>query len=154
MIQRIQSLFLLLAAICPALLFLLPFAGFQRDQHHNDLLVCGITGLEGDAAAHGVTTLPTIIVTGLCVLLPLYVIFQYRKRILQIKLSKLAIFLNAGLMVLMFAMADKVSTMLSNSERMYSVGAIFPVLAIIFLILSIRFIRKDEELVRSADRIR
>jgi hypothetical protein len=154
MIQRIQSLFLLLAAVCPALLFLLPYAGFQLDGRHHDLLVCGLTGTEGTGATEGVMSLPTIAVTILCVLIPLYVIFLYRKRLLQIKLAKLTIFLNAGLMVLMFAVADKVSVMLSGSDRSYSLGAVFPIFAIIFLILAIRSIRKDEELVRSADRIR
>lgn len=154
MIQRIQSLFLLLAAICPALLFLLPFAGYQRESEHVNLFVCGLSGAQGDTASEGVTVLPSIVLTAFCIFLPIYIIFLYRKRMLQIKLSRLAIFMNAGLIVLMFTMADKVSLMLSGSDRTFSLGAMFPILTIIFLFLAIRFIRKDEELVRSADRIR
>lgn len=154
MIQRIQSLFLLLAAICPALLFIFPFAGYLRDTERTDLFVCGLSGDQGTTASEGVTVLPAILLTILCILLPLYIIFLYRKRLLQIKLSRLAIFLNSGLIVLMFTMSDKVSMMLSGAERSFGIGGVFPVITIIFLFLAIRFIRKDEELVRSADRIR
>lgn len=154
MIQRIQSLFLLLASVCVGLLFFLPYAGFVRNGDQFNLLVTGVYEAKGALASHPVNPLPTIILTALCVLLPIYIIFLYRKRMNQIKLSRLCIFLNSGLLVMMFVWMDKLALSISNSVKSYQLGFAFPVLAIIFLFLAIRGVKKDEALIRSADRIR
>jgi ABC-type proline/glycine betaine transport system permease subunit len=49
---------------------------------------------------------------------------------------------------------QKVALLNQFNPDNYGIGALLPSLAILFLILAIRGIRKDENLVRSADRLR
>lgn len=154
MIQRIQSIFLLLAAICTSVVFFIPYAGINSEKGHYDVLACAVHVTEGTETANEVNTLPTAALTTVTALLPIFIVFLFRKRLLQIKLSRLAIFLNSGLLALMFVYADNIGRQISGSSTSYQAGFIFPVLAIIFLFIAIKYVKKDEALVRSADRIR
>jgi hypothetical protein len=82
-------------------------------------------------------------------------IFLYRKRKLQIKLG----LLTALLIVLHYITAAVyINTFLAKLSDEYVIhmqlGIIFPVIALIFDLLAVLRIKKDEKLVRSLDRIR
>jgi len=145
MIQRIQSVFLLLASIAFWSLFKLPFAlsnktasPFFEDQvlnlnDHTVLLVLCILG--------GILTAVSI--------------FLFNNRKLQLRLGILnsifSIFLIAVAVWLVFSEAPAIDSSLEISDQ---IGLYMPVVSLIFIILANYFIKKDENLVRSADRLR
>jgi hypothetical protein len=89
------------------------------------------------------------------VLIPVITIFLYNNRPMQMKLSRLSIvliILSVVLTIILF-MQDYRNIAI-GTEVTIEYGYVLPVLAILFLVLALRYIRKDEKLVRSADRLR
>jgi uncharacterized membrane protein YhdT len=85
----------------------------------------------------------------------LFIIFQYKKRMLQVKLSGLNYLLLSGVLVAYYLTIKEDNGLLTDPGRgQFLIGFYVPVIAILLNFLVIRFIRKDEALVRSVDRIR
>jgi len=80
--------------------------------------------------------------------------FKYKKRVLQIRLGRMNILLLLTLIVLSFVYIDFVEAQLFKDIDYYREGIFFPFVSIILIFLANRAIRRDERLVRSADRIR
>ncbi len=145
MIQRIQTIFLLLAAIAFFLLFQFPFA------------VSNIAnpGILADKDFDIFDNIVLIVLTALGGLIALIAIFLYKNRPLQIRLSYLVIILGIILIlvaaILFYNEAANIMDKVGISDGL---GLFMPVLAFIFGFLAARYIRKDEKLVRSADRLR
>ena len=90
-------------------------------------------------------------------MVPLVVVFMFKKRQLQIKLSQLNLVIQAALVAATLFIIDGVATELTMEGEPiveYEAGAFLTIVPIVFLYLAIRFIKKDEALVRAADRIR
>lgn len=85
----------------------------------------------------------------------LFSIFKYRNRMTQVKLNALFSLLVAATLIGVVILALK-SNALFAPERQgnYLLGFYLPIVAMLNNFLANRFIRKDEALVRSADRIR
>lgn len=157
MIQRIQSIWLLLAAIATCLLFFFPVATCHSDTIWYDFYIYGLntppTGVEvlyKDFLKY--VMIVTVLVTALT---PLATIFLYKNRPRQIYLSRLAILLNVVLLIAFFVLSDSFATATGCPSFRYGYVALcMPVLSIVFLFLAMRGIKKDERLIRSADRIR
>ncbi|MBI5219932.1 MAG: DUF4293 domain-containing protein [Bacteroidia bacterium] len=149
MIQRIQTLFLLLAALAFVLLFFTPLASLRVNSQDYVFTTSGIRSV-APVTNLGISTIPLLalhmILTAIC----LVTIFLYKKRPLQVKMCFLGLVLSLGLMALIFFHIISVQT----NEIKYSWPLILPPLAIGFILLAYRGIRKDEKLVRSLDRIR
>ena len=165
MIQRIQSLWLLLASLLACLLFFFPVATFTPDPQYANAhaVIFGFYayGLDYSPAFSEMLNglyapllkYTLIAVVLVCAVTPFVTIFMYRNRPRQIQLSRLTMLLNAALMVAFFLLSDffaKEKLSLVN----YGIGIYIPIAALVLLWLSIRFIKKDDKLVRSADRIR
>ena len=91
----------------------------------------------------------------LVALVALFSIFKYTNRLLQIKLGALISFLILLLMMLIYYLFTRAnSIILPNQQGEFLYGFYMPAIALIFNFLANRFIRRDEKLVRSADRIR
>ena len=91
----------------------------------------------------------------LAVLLPTLIVFFYKNRKLQMKLARISIVLIVLIIALTIILfVQSFGSVPIGTEVTVEFGYLSPVLAIIFLILALRFIRKDEKLVRSADRLR
>lgn len=143
MIQRIQSIFLLLASGACFSLFGLPVADTETVQPESALF-----------ADQEFTLLDNpilMILIGLAGLLLLGGIFLYKNRKLQATLSKLSIAIITGGIGLGFY---ELSTDVAQDDATFASGTLFPVIAIILAYLANVFINKDEKLVRSADRLR
>jgi hypothetical protein len=147
MIQRIQTVFLLLAALIAVALFIVPIEVYSSatESFSYTLLPFGVK--EGTSP----------IIYGLfaansgVLIFALAAIFQYKNRKRQLKTSRMLLLLSAMQMGLMFVFS------LYNAEgftKSYTWAAYLPVGTIIFALLAGVFIKKDEALVRSADRIR
>jgi len=83
----------------------------------------------------------------------LIAIFLYKNRNLQIRLCNLAMLITCGFIGLLIFAADSISSGM-NQVIHYSFGTYLPMLEVILFFLAARQIKKDEELVRSADRLR
>ena len=154
MIQRIQSIYLLLAGIFAALAFATPCALFTGAQPDATCTLYGCHYVTSPATEElfsypfGVT-----LMTALCMALPLIIIFGYKNRKRQISHVNLAMLLvvawYAVCAAYCFAAASR-----TGFEVAPSYGLAFPARSLLALYLAKRGIKHDEALVRAADRIR
>lgn len=155
MIQRIQSVFLFLAVVFAGLLFVCPIASFD---YGNDVMTLTILNVENqqDAMYFSSTyTLPLLVVTILMIVVPLFTIFKFKNRNLQLKLSSLTVFLNAvfcGLIFLYYA--SNIQKTIVSETVTYMFGAYIPLINMVLAVLAMRWIKKDIELIKSVDRLR
>lgn len=158
MIQRIQTLYLSFALIASALLFAFPLAQFFGE---NGAYIFSITGLknmvpDGTNPFNSMVFLPLIVVAAGLVLLTLFTIFQYKNRAYQIKLTNAGVLASIALIIGIFflyiPMIEKKITI--TPYYLDSIGVYFPLVALVFMVLANRAIKRDEKLVRSADRLR
>jgi len=155
MIQRIQTIYLLVAFIASVLIFFFPLATYLSDLAYIKFWVYDIQDMvPSNEPLYGfLFNLPFIIICALIIFLIIFTIFKYKKRLLQMRLVNFAILLDIVMVVLMFFYTDKISKDVAVDTK-YEIGSVFPLIALVFLVLALRGIRKDEKLVRSADRLR
>lgn len=157
MLQRIQTLFLLGVVICNLITIFVPV--WTINNGPEDLAQAMIIT---DTATDDVPgTVNNFILLGMILfstILTLFVIFQYKNRKLQIKLGLLNILLLIGYIVLVALKTREIEPFYAmfapESELSYGVGYFLPIFAIVLNLLASRYIKKDEELVRSMDRMR
>lgn len=142
MIQRIQTIFLLLASASFGGLFLLPLA--TSDQPTTMFLSDRVYDITDHPALLGLTLLGVV--------LGLIAIFLFKKRPAQVKLGYMVIVLAILLPLAAFLlfMNESAAAVQVSDEP----GMILPAGAILFGALAVHFIRKDEKLVKSMDRLR
>lgn len=138
MIQRIQTVWLLLAAVFAAVTFQFPF--YVGDYKLDD--IPATVNLDADFDIW--ITLLTVITGGLAFVN----IFFFGNRKLQLRLSVLGILLSIGVLVLYFLQIENFN---SGSITLW---CIFPFGVLGFYILALKGIRKDQQLLRSLDRFR
>ena len=143
MIQRIQSIYLLLAGASVLSLFALPLANSKKDIAASTLFQDSIFNLQDHIAL--------LVLFALGGGLALLSIFLFNNRKLQIKL-------NQGVLFLLVAGIGLAAFLLFNDNTIekaqLDLGTFAPLLGFIFTTLGIRSIKKDEKLVSSADRLR
>ncbi|WP_299226691.1 DUF4293 domain-containing protein [uncultured Psychroserpens sp.] len=136
MLQRIQTVYLLIATISSAgLIFVFHLWTNISDEPvfaQDDYLYFGL--FLGSA------------------LLSLISIFSYKNRKSQFVLGRLNIILNFILLGLFVYQSLNISGETNVSEK--GIGILLPILSIVFLVLANKAIKKDEELVKSVDRLR
>jgi hypothetical protein len=147
MIQRIQTLYLLVSAILTVFLFFLPFAEIAKDGVIYLFNFRGIM-LNGQITENGIAI---SVLIGIIVTLHGFAILSYKKRIRQIRLIVFVILLMLGLFGMFFFFTN---FSFSEAQISYQVSMVFPLVAVILDYLAIRAIGKDEALIRSIDRIR
>jgi ABC-type transport system involved in cytochrome c biogenesis permease subunit len=82
-------------------------------------------------------------------------ITKFKNRLLQIKLGALSSFLMAALLLTCLYLANEGEQQLNPSQQgNYVIGFFLPAAGLMFNLLANRFIRRDEMLVKSADRLR
>jgi len=145
MIQRIQTIFLLLAALAFFSLFGLDFLSsnvdtkyFLEDKFFDIQDHIALTVL---AALGGALALATI--------------FLFKNRPLQMRFGYLVMLLSIALPAVAAILFYQEWSGISNTAKLtLQLGLAAPPLALVFSILANRFIRKDEKLVKSMDRLR
>lgn len=155
MIQRIQTVFLFLAAVFAGILFFTPLASFGYGDELMKLTIYGVESQTDAQLFSGIYALPLLLLTILLVVFPFVIIFLYKKRELQCKLSSLNIFLNAVLcgLIFLFYVSD-VQKKLSAESVSYLFGTYVPLINMVLSVLAMRWIKKDIELIKSVDRLR
>lgn len=141
MIQRIQSVWLLLAALVMAAIFYFPTYKFSGTSMlpmtvGNDFLA--------------------IILAAVSIVLSLVTIFRFKNRKNQSALTWLNILVCAGLQAWLFVRISQFRGLPENATTAgyYWIGTFIPLITLLFLFLAKAGIRKDEKLVKSLDRLR
>lgn len=153
MIQRIQSIFLLLTTILMGATFVIPSLEItSEDLKFSSILFNSLGIFDNSISYHA---WGAAIFCALSAIVAFLNIFLYKKRKLQIKLGLFTALLIAIYYVTaafyINAFLDKITSGYSLNIQL---GIIFPVLALIFDLLAVSRIKKDEKLVKSLDRIR
>jgi len=145
MIQRIQTIFLILAALVFVALFKVPFA--ISDKPSVQMLADGVFDVKDHPVLLGLT------IAG--ALLAIFSVFQFRKRKVQLKLGYLIIVMAILLPVIAFLIFTNGTAKIDPSIAVEDqIGLFLPLVAILFAALANHFIKKDDKLVKSMDRLR
>ena len=157
MIQRIQTVWLFLASGTLLLLFLFPY--LQYFDNYGVGMAIKITGIY-QGVSEGVVQVESNILQTLATVIasfvPLLIISFFRDRKKQIKLALINI-LVVFLLGLWFFFTAKSAVQLVNKSiaiENIGIGALLVPLSMVFLLLAIKGIRKDEKLIKSVDRLR
>ncbi len=146
MIQRKQTLFLLAVAIIGILMLFIPFIVLGGDTHNEGLsLSSAFQGYDNSNIYY------PVFLNFVVIILSIIIIFLFKNRVMQYKLSNLLVVFNVFITGLFFILSFDVAF---GKFVSYQFGSFLPIISAIFAYLAAHFIKKDEQLVRSADRIR
>lgn len=138
MIQRQQTLWLILATIAALLTFMFPFViGKGLDK-----------GITVDKSLTAGSDFLLLIATAASMIVSAVTIFLYKDRKLQIKLCLVGLLISIAIIVLY------IITMRQLTNTTLALSAILPFLIPIGYFMALRNIRKDEKLVKSLDKLR
>jgi FtsH-binding integral membrane protein len=142
MIQRIQSLWLLIVALTAfATSRLTLYVGTLPNNTEFPFLLSA-----------NLLLAIVIIVLGI---LAVICLFLYKNRKLQFKLSVLGVILSIGFIFLEYYVVENIFKPEKNVQTgSYQIGALLPLVMVVFFFLAARGIYKDEKLVKSMDRLR
>jgi len=141
MIQRIQSIWLLIAAACAFIAYTLTlYIGKMADNAERPLLM-------GEK-------LPLVVILIGTGLLALITIFLFKNRKLQFRLSVFGVILSVGLIALEYLFVESFKKDNAIPSGTYQLGALLPIVMVVLFIFAARSIYRDEKLVKSVDRLR
>lgn len=142
MIQRIQSIYL---AIVFALSAILPLVFKLWDDSKKE-----VYALELLSDLSIIAKLVPVFFL-ISALLAIVSIFKYKKRQLQFVLGRIIILINLFLLGILIYLSLNIPGEVSSEK---GIGMFIPVVAILFAVLANKAIKKDEDLVKSVDRLR
>ncbi|WP_018476455.1 DUF4293 domain-containing protein [Pontibacter roseus] len=165
MIQRIQTVFLALIVIAMVSLLFLPLWS-KTDATTGDEVVltaweltsqpASTLGEAAQASSHPNQSAIAIAILAIVAAgIAIYEIFQYKSRITQMKFGLINALVLVALFGTSFYYANYVgNAMAAGNNGSYEAGFYMPILALLLNALANRFIKRDEDLVRSVDRLR
>ncbi len=155
MLQRIQSIYLFLVFVFALLYALFPMAQLSGETLAVSVRLIHIQSLLTETyLSPGFLGIMALALWLAVILLTVYMTFQYKKRLFQIKLGKLNMLLHVALVLVSFFFLDHLRAQIDDGSMAYGAGILFPVISLIFILMANKAIKRDENLVRSADRIR
>lgn len=161
MLQRIQSIYLLLAVVCAVLCMCMPIGYFNYEDGAEVARAASLYNLYASVPSEVVgqfehTFTPWValfVVLALVATMHTLAIFLFKRRALQMRLTNLA-----NLVLIGYYIAGVVFVLMANNESGTSfrptLWAALPLVALILGYMAFRAILKDEMLVRSLDRLR
>ena len=154
MIQRIQSLYLLVATILMGVTLFAPVASFTVASGE----VYTLSAFELSSATASQSTIWMGILMVIATVLPLVTIFLFKHRMLQVRLCAVEIVLLLGCIafeaIYFWLSGANALEELVVEHRHLGWAAIMPIVSLVFTALAARATFKDEITVRSFDRIR
>lgn len=136
MLQRVQTLYMVLSILSMVLLYFM-FPEVQDEA--------------GTVLIQPKEPLVFGLISG-SVLISLISIFKFKKRIQQFVLNRVCILLNFVLLGVFVYRSLTVPGETLVSEK--GIGVLLPIISIVFLVLANKAIKRDEDLVKSVDRLR
>jgi len=144
MIQRLQSIYLLIATLLSGgLIFILNL--WANDEGVDFFVMDSFT--TGNVLLKLMAVLFFVSAALTCI-----AIFKYKNRQLQFVLGRLSILINFILLGIIVYFSQNLSGEIHVSEK--GIGLLIPILTIVFVVIANKAIKKDEELVKSVDRLR
>jgi hypothetical protein len=155
MLQRIQSLQLLVASLAIFALFLFPMVNNAHVGTQSvSIMVTGTYVESGGQTIHTQSLIGPTIATVLVGLIPLIIIFLYKKRKQQIALCYSAMLVIVGLSFWMAQLTKPIMGDAKIDTHNWGIGLLLFPVAILFLVLAVKAIQRDEKLIKSVDRLR
>jgi hypothetical protein len=155
MIQRIQSLLLSGVVILLATNLLLPIWTASTDTSHVIVDAFSIRFTQPEGLVPVKSTVYIAIVICLSIALSVFTISRYKNRPLQMILCNLLLLLVLGIIGSYFIAIPAAKALMPEVlEGNYGIGYFLPIFSCLLILGARHFIKKDEDLVRSVDRIR
>ena len=161
MIQRIQTIYLSAVIVLCCMMFIMPMAKFQITKPGETAeyvfnLLHTVDNVTKQPVNFGNTWLITI--TAICMLLvSALTIFLYKQRTVQLIIARLNLYVSFIFIGMLYFFIERelhISYGDGNANLVRLPAGYFPIVIIVLLILAVRGIKKDEELIKSADRLR
>lgn len=156
MIQRKQSVYLLLVAVIMSWLLIRPYA--EITLMDGRMLIFHTLAIKSYSTPQDFVnfkyTIPLVLLVVLTGALNFVNIFLFSKRLLQIRLCVISAFMLILVLLTMLYYYFTIRNSMEHTLHVFRVAAIFPIIGIIFNFLAYRAIHQDEMLVKSYDRIR
>lgn len=162
MLQRIQSIFLLGVGICMGLMLIFDIWQ-ETDLEEGKQAVLNAYSLSVVEASEETERQITMeqgtwiiaILAILATITAFYEIFRYDNRLTQIKLGALnSLFMGGALGCSVWYSFEGEKIINEATRGSYDIGFVLPCIALLLNVMANRFIRRDEKLVRSVDRLR
>ncbi len=154
MIQRIQTLFLLLSSVLIFLIFIFPLSELLVNENLIYIFrYRGIYEIADNSEVLAIPSMPLAILFGVILIIGLISIFLFKNRMLQMRLSIINIMLMLGSYGLAYYYLFIAFNELDADLHFSFVGT-FPLISAILTYMAFRGIKKDEKLIKSLDRIR
>ena len=156
MIQRIQTVYLLIISILMVILLFLPLAVLQIGEQFYSFNAMGLYTMLSEEPELVYPAWGLFVLTAAIAILALVIIFLFRKRILQIRMCVFNALLMIGFYALFGFLLWKIHGEFATDTFSFTgkIGLTFPFICIILDYLAIRNIGADEALVRSLERLR
>lgn len=138
MIQRRQTLWLLLATVAAILTYKFPFVTGKE----------AIKNMQADKVLDAASDFFLLVLTGGSIILSAVTIFLFKDRKMQMRLCLLGLLLSVVIIIRYILLMNKLT---STTLALY---AILPFILLASYFLAFRDIRKDEKLVKSLDKLR
>ncbi len=153
MIQRIQSIYLVLAGLFPAFTLFVPIIAFANASVVFTMSGVGYENVAQMAEMQGRHPYGLLFFAVCSIVISFLSIFAFKNRKKQMKQVKWGVCINVlwyiAFVVYVLSVKSRTSTDLS-----FEFGCLFPFFSILMQILAKHAIKRDEDLVRAADRIR
>jgi hypothetical protein len=158
MIQRIQTVYLSLAIIALGLLYFFPMATFFSDLAYIKFYLSGVRNMapDGIVPLTRIYAVPLILSVLAIIILAAMAISLYKNRPKQIQLTNFAVLLNILFILAVLFIYIPLIERRTGIKPDYAggIGIYLPIVSLMFLVLANRAIKRDENLVRSSDRLR
>jgi len=151
MIQRIQTIYLIVAIVALVLTLLFPFAQYTIE---GALFVYDSFGFQKSKKLS--FFVPAIIPLILSICLSIVAIASFKKRKRQLLLNKLnfiAVLLTIVSIFINFNQIESTFSLVPENIN-YGISFLFPVISFVAILMASRSINQDEKLIKSMDRIR
>ncbi len=156
MIQRVQTMYLVLVKIFALLFIFLPLGKVSHDTgiFSFSIALIRVPEVFGEVMVNSWLRYGVIALAIIAMILSLIATLSYKNRKKQIKICHINTLAHILMITLTFFYVDNVIKEAFENDFSYGVAIVFPLLSLLLLLLAIRAIKKDENLVKAADRLR
>ena len=160
MLQRVQSLFLALTGICMIIMVFWPIWSKTNPEGTEQFYfsALGIYTIQLGTGEMTQEYSPYITISILAFIsagIAIFEIFQYRNRLTQMKIGALnSVVMGVALGMAVYFVNDFDQTIMPGVKGVFYPGFYLPAVALLSNVVANRFIKRDEKIVRNADRMR
>lgn len=154
MIQRIQSLYLLISSLLLSVSLFAPYMSFEHPQTEILLTAWSISDTTEGLLQESQSLLSLSIAVISTAVLSMVVIFLFKNRTLQMRLIRYAVMLKIAILAAIAFFSYMITALDEKIVLHLEISILFVLIAIVVDVLAYMAVKKDDNLVRSIDRIR